>query len=263
MVSVVIPVFNKVELTQRCLESVLRNSRGLSELTVIDNASSDSTPEALREWEARFSEAGVRFRIIRNEQNAGFGRACNQGIRVSAGAYVAVVNNDTWLMEGWDRALMGEIEARELDEAGPFFDERPWVENPDARAREFLIRNPNGFREHFVPILMFFTRAAVERLRFDHGGLFDERFFVTYEDTDLLHRMKQIGLRYGQTSKCYIWHHSMGTRSTPGLLPSGYEQEGLQLFMEKWGFDPRPAEHTLIERWKRKWRTGRAKRGRF
>jgi GT2 family glycosyltransferase len=263
MVSVVIPVFNKVELTQRCLESVLRNSRALSELTVIDNASSDSTPEALLDWEARFSEAGVRFRIIRNEQNVGFGRACNEGIRISTGAYVAVVNNDTWLMEGWDQALINEIEARGLDEVGPFFDERPWVENPEARAREFLIRNPRGFRKHFVPILMFFTRGAVERLRFDHGGLFDERFFVTYEDTDLLYRMKQIGLRYGQTSKCYIWHHSMGTRSTPGLLPSGYEQEGLKLFVEKWGFDPRPAEHTLIERWKRKWRTGRAKRGRF
>jgi glycosyltransferase involved in cell wall biosynthesis len=173
MVSVVIPVFNKAEFTNRCLDSLLRNSRALSELTVVDNASSDSTPEVLRDWATRFETQGIRFRVIRNEQNAGFGRACNQGIRISTGAYVAIVNNDTWLMQGWDQSLIVEIEARSLDEVGPFFDERPWVENPDARAQGFLARNPNGFREHFVAMLMFFTRSAVERLSFDHGGLFD------------------------------------------------------------------------------------------
>ena len=263
MVSVVIPVFNKAELTTRCLDSLLRNSRALSELTVVDNASSDSTPEVLLNWVTRFEAQGIRFRVIRNEQNAGFGRACNQGIRISTGAYVAIVNNDTWLMEGWDQALIDEIQARSLDEVGPFFDERPWVENPDARAREFLERNPNRFREHFVAMLMFFTRSAVERLRFDHGGLFDERFFVTYEDGDLLQRMRILGIRYGQTSQCYIWHHSMGTRGTPNLLPSGYEQEGLRLFIEKWGRYPIFESQGFWERWKRNRMRRRARKGLF
>jgi GT2 family glycosyltransferase len=263
MVSVVIPVFNKVELTERCLDSLLRNSRAVSELTVIDNASQDSTPEVLKAWGTRFEAQGIRFRSIRNEQNAGFGRACNQGIRVSTGAYVAIVNNDTWLMEGWDQALIDEIKVRGLDEAGPFFDERPWVEDPQARAREFLDRNPNGLRNHFVAMLMFFTRTAVERLRFEHGGLFDERFFVTYEDGDLLQRMRILGIRYGQTSHCYIWHHSMGTRGTPNLLPSGYEQEGLRLFIEKWGRYPIYESQGFCERWKRNRMRRRARRGLF
>jgi GT2 family glycosyltransferase len=263
MVSVVIPVFNKVELTNRCLDSLLKNSKALSEVFVVDNASSDSTPAVLLEWAPRFTEQGIRFQVIRNEQNLGFGRACNQGIRISSGEFVAIVNNDTWLMDGWDRALIDEAQERRLDEVGPFFDERPWLDRPEARAKEFLRRNPTGFRKHFVPIVMLFTRQSVERLKFDHGGLFDERFFVTYEDTDLLHRMRQLKIRYGQTSRCYIWHHSMGTRGTPGLLPSGYEQEGLKLFIEKWGFDPRAAEHTLIERWKRKCRNRRAAKGMF
>ncbi len=266
MVSVVIPVFNKVELTNRCLDSLLRNSKTISEVFVVDNASADGTPQALQDWAPRFTEQGIRFQVIRNEQNLGFGRACNQGIRLSSGEFVAIVNNDTWLMEAWDRALIDEARIRRLDEVGPFFDERPWTPNPEARAREFLRKNPSGFRIHFVAMLMFFTRSAVERLRFGHGGLFDERFFVTFEDGDLLQRMKIAGIRYGQTSRCYIWHQSMGTRgdgSSANRLPSNYEQEGMRLFTEKWGSYPLYLDHTLVERLRRRYRNSRAARGMF
>jgi GT2 family glycosyltransferase len=105
-----------------------------------------------------------------------------------------------------------------------------------------------------------------ERLRFAHGGLFDERFFVTFEDGDLLQRMKIAGIRYGQTSRCYIWHQSMGTRGdgNPAIrLPSNYEQEGMRLFTEKWGRYPLYLDHTLWERLRRRYRNRRAARGMF
>jgi|GEM_PF-1380073 len=263
MVSVVIPVYNKVELTNRCLDSLISNSRALSEVFVVDNASTDSTPETLLQWRVRFQELNIPLRILKNEKNEGFGRACNQGIRLATGDFVAIVNNDTWMMKGWDQALIDETSNRELDEVGPFFDERPWTENPQARADEFLRRNLNGFRQHFVAMLMFFTRSAVDRLRYSHGGLFDERFFVTFEDGDLLQRMKIAGIRYGQTSRCYIWHHSKGTRGSGSLLPTNYEQEGRRLFEEKWGGYPVYLDHTLLERLKRRYRALRAARGMF
>ena len=131
------------------------------------------------------------------------------------------------------------------------------------RAHEFVTRNQGKIRHHFVPILMFFSRKAVEKIRFDHGGIFDERFFVTYEDTDLRHRMDLAQMRYGQTGSCYIWHHSMGTRSTPGALPKGYELEGLKLFTEKWGFDPRPKDHTVPAKLKRRFWKWKEQRGLF
>ena len=263
MVSVVIPVFNKVELTTRCLLSVWVNSTLLGEVCVVDNASTDETPSTLLGFKAQFEQKGISFKIVRNEKNLGFGSACNQGIRESSGDSIAILNNDTWVMKGWDQALQNELDARKLDEIGPFFDERPLSVTPQNTADEYLRKNPNGFRKHFVPILMFFKREAIERLQFDHGGIFDERFFVTYEDTDLLHRMKLLGMKYGQTSRCYIWHYSMGTRSTPGLLPPDYEIDGLKKFMAKWGFDPRPQDHTFIQRWKRRYRKKRAEKGLF
>jgi GT2 family glycosyltransferase len=262
MVSLIIPVFNKAELTERCLNSVLQNSKVLKEVFVIDNGSTDRTPALLLQFKSQFENSAIRFEVIQNEINRGFGSACNQGVRLAGERYVAILNNDTWVMNGWDDTLQEECEVRGLDEVGPFFDERPLSADFERVAAAYLKSNRNHFRKHFVPILMFFKAESLERLKLDHGGIFDERFFVTYEDTDLLHRMKQLKLRFGQTSNCYIWHQSMGTRSS-NLLPKGYEQEGLSLFIKKWNFDPRLQDHTFIERWKRKIRKNRAARGLF
>ncbi|NDG84844.1 MAG: glycosyltransferase family 2 protein [Proteobacteria bacterium] len=263
MVSVVIPVFNKSELTRRCLDSLLGNSTKVSEVRVIDNHSTDDTPAVLAAFEPLFRDKGILFSCVRTDSNLGFGRACNIGIREARGEWIAIVNNDTWLMPSWDEVLMDEATRRKLDLIGPHFDERPWTDSMESRAREFIVRNRGGFRRHFVPILMFFKKTSLDRLRLDHGGIFDERFFVTYEDADLHHRMDLAGMRYGQTGHSFIWHQSMGTRSAPGLLRADYEQEGLRLFIEKWGFDPRKAENTLLEKLKRKWRKSRSARGLF
>ncbi len=263
MLTAVIPVFNKAHLTKRCLESMLDHSKIVDSVVVIDNASSDETPELLSSFASRFEQKGISFAVIRNAQNVGFGRACNQGVRLAKGKYVAIVNNDTWLMPAWDEALAQVLEEKNLDAVGPHFDERPFSEDPVTTAKEFLRKSPNQFRKHFVPILMFFRMSSVEKLKFEHGGIFDERYFVTYEDTDLKKRMEDLGMKWGQTSRSYLWHQSMGTRGTPGLIPTGYEAEGLRLFMEKWGYDPRPAEHTWIERLKRKFRKKRSAKGLF
>lgn len=263
MVSVIVPVYNKLHLTRRCFESLLQNSGRVEEVWVIDNGSTDGTPAVLEAFAPRFREWRIRFEIIRNETNLGFGRACNQGLRQASGDWIAIVNNDTWLMPNWDVELIRDAERHRLDLIGPHFDERPWTDEIETRMQDFLRYQTGRFRRHFVPILMFFRRSSLELLRLDHGGIFDERFFVTYEDTDLRHRMELAGMSYGQTSSCFIWHQSMGTRSEPGMLPPGYEQEGLRLFMEKWGFDPRKSENTLWQRWLRRIRRFRSDRGKF
>ncbi|NDF14080.1 glycosyltransferase, partial [bacterium] len=249
--------------TRIFLSSLLSNSGRVEEVFVVDNGSTDGTAQLLEEFLPKFREWRIRFDVICNDSNLGFGRACNQGIRKASCEWVAIVNNDTWLMPNWDVELQREAQKRALDLIGPHFDERPWTDEIENRARDFLQLDSGRFRRHFVPILMFFRKDSLERLRLEHGGIFDERFFVTFEDTDLRYRMERLGMRYGQTGSCYIWHQSMGTRSAPGMLPEGYEQEGLRLFVEKWGFDPRKAENTLWQRFLRGYRRFRASQGRF
>ncbi len=268
-VSVVIPVFNQSQLTQRCLLSLLSHSHSLSRVWVIDNASRDDTAAVLNRFHESFQQAGISFEVITNPENVGFGRACNQGVREflkTDASHLVILNNDTWLMPNWDTALIEAMKKRRLDAVGPYFHEKPFHDRMEQTAQDFILRNGKGFRHHFVAILMFFSREAIIRLSQDcegtHGGIFDERFFVTYEDADLLYRMRGLNMQYGQTGSCFIWHHSKATRES-GSLPSNYEREGLRLFIEKWGFDPIPADHTWKARLRRRYWRIREKLGKF
>ena len=64
--SIVIPVFNQVELTRPCLDALRQTAQGVPyEVVVVDNASSDATPSFLATLEPPFQS-------IRNEENIGF-----------------------------------------------------------------------------------------------------------------------------------------------------------------------------------------------
>ncbi len=96
-VSVVIPVFNKLELTRLCIESILRYSAQASfEIILVDNGSTDRT----REWLKKQAAAG-RLKAILNQQNLGFSRGCNVGAEASSGRYILFLNNDMEVTPNW------------------------------------------------------------------------------------------------------------------------------------------------------------------
>jgi len=254
----VVPVFNQVHLTERCLGSLLDNSVLARELVVIDNKSDDSTPAFLKDFKKQIAGKGWSMKILTNIENVGFGRACNQGMRAATGEHIAILNNDTWLMQGWDAALIRKINELDADMVGPYYDEGVFdAETIPVKAREFVARNRDKFSSDWGSILMFFRRETL-----DEVGIFDERFFVTYEDADLRERMDRAGKKYFQVGDCYIWHFSKGTRDSQ-KLPSNYEQDGLRLFIEKWGFDPRIREKALSAKLRRKWKKVKGTMGLF
>jgi len=85
-VDVVVPAFNGWELTRACLESLRRQTLAHA-VVVADNASTDGTPDRVRE---SFPEAGV----VELTTNQGFAVACNRGVRAGAGDVVVLLNND-------------------------------------------------------------------------------------------------------------------------------------------------------------------------
>lgn len=248
-VSIVIPVFNQCQLTERCLQSLLDHTTRPLQLVVVDNASTDQTQEILTKFKVEFLRKGWAFQVIQNSQNCGFGRACNQGARASQGDFLGILNNDTWLMKGWDEVLIRRAQELDADLIAPFAYEGPYDPQSLPRyAESFVQRNRGKSSATWSSIFMFFRRASFEKI-----GMFDERYFVTYEDTDLRERMKRAGMKYFEIGDCLIWHFSKGTRES-GLLPRDYEVEGKRLFVEKWGFDPAVFEATRAERWKRRLR---------
>jgi GT2 family glycosyltransferase len=87
-VSVIIVSWNACEFLMQCLASLYTDEgRPVKEIIIVDNASSDGSPEAVA---ARFP--GVR--LIRNAENFGFARANNIGVAHSTGRYVCFINSD-------------------------------------------------------------------------------------------------------------------------------------------------------------------------
>ncbi|HAR41827.1 MAG TPA: hypothetical protein DCS07_04235 [Bdellovibrionales bacterium] len=254
-ISIVLPVASQVQLTRRCLDSLLAGTSIARELIVIDNHSTDATPGVLNEYAVKFREQGWEFFCLKNAENVGFGRACNQGLAASHGDFVTVLRNDVWLMPGWDAVLLRRIQHLRVDMVGPHIDESPF---DPVRIREkashFVRKNHGKVSKDWVSTLMFFRREALQALGVEDGP-FDERFSSAYEDTDLRYRMEKAGMTYRQVADCYIWRfsgHRAGNREKTEVS-SAYEED-LKLFIGKWGFDPLMGENTRKARFHRRWK---------
>jgi len=97
--SIIIPVFNQVAYTKQCLEMLYANTpEDLSfEVIIVDNASSDETAEFLNTATRQYRN----LRVIHNNENLLFAKACNQGAQAAGGEYLVFLNNDTEPLPGW------------------------------------------------------------------------------------------------------------------------------------------------------------------
>jgi GT2 family glycosyltransferase len=257
--SIVIPVFNQVHLTRRCLTSLLDGAKVPHQLIIINNGSVDETGRYLEEKKSEAEKLGWDFKIITNLKNVGVGAAFNQGIKASSGEFITLANNDTWLMPGWDKGLLTAGLTLNADMVGAYYDETPFDEVLTLKkAQTFVARNKGKASRDWAAIVMMYRKSTFEKI-----GTFDERYFVAYEDRDVRERMDRAGLKYYKTADCFIWHHSKGTRDADKTIGPNYEQESLAKFIAKWGFDPRPLDNKWILRQRRKFAKFKNKFGLF
>jgi GT2 family glycosyltransferase len=93
-VSVVIPNYNGAAFLEPCLTSLARQTCSPLEILLVDNASDDASLEIVR----RVIPSAV---ILGQGKNLGFAAAVNAGIRAARGEWIAVLNNDTEVSDGW------------------------------------------------------------------------------------------------------------------------------------------------------------------
>jgi glycosyltransferase involved in cell wall biosynthesis len=104
LTSVIIPLWNQLEFTRKCLHALFRQTAPNWELIVIDNGSTDGTGSYL----AGVQDASpVPVTVIANGTNRGFPAAINQGLQYARGEYLVLLNNDVVVTEGWLSQLIG------------------------------------------------------------------------------------------------------------------------------------------------------------
>ena len=200
LVSIVIPVFNRLELTKGCLEALRATTPEPHEVIVVDNGSSDGTADYLR---AEAQEG--RLRCLVNDENRGFGAACNQGARLARGEFLVLLNNDTIPKQGWLGALLETMSDPSIGIAGSR------LLYPDGRIQHAgIVWNGQGRLDHahrfaagdspavLAPADYTAVTGAsliVRRDTFFELGAFDDAIHMYVEDVDLCIRAWAAGLR--------------------------------------------------------------------
>ena len=212
--SIVIVNYNVEYFLEQCLNSVIKASQQLkTEIIVVDNNSSDGSIEMLKH---KFQ--GVH--LIENKDNVGFSRANNQGIKLSQGKYVLLLNPDTVIEEQTLTKMVsrmdkddtiGGLGVRMVDGKGNFLPESkrglptPIVAFYKIFGLSSLFKKSKKFGRYHLSYLNEFEENEIEILSgafmcmrkkvLDEIGLLDEYFFMYGEDIDLSYRIIKAGYK--------------------------------------------------------------------
>lgn len=208
-VTVVIPTWNRRELLEHCLDS-LKVQTVPCEIIVVDNGSTDGSAEVVRE---RFPDAT----LLEMDQNLGFAKAVNHGIRSVTTPYLALLNNDTEVAANWIEEGLAAFTA--FPECGFFasrmvdFHDRTMLDSAGDCYSRSGMPTKRGFGEpvsrYMEPCEVLGASAGAAFYRrelFDNAGLLDEGYFMYLEDVDLSLRSQLLGYRCRYLPEAVVYH---------------------------------------------------------
>ena len=219
--SILVVNWNTRELLARCLCSIEQGApKDSYEVIVVDNASSDASPQMVREH-----FPGVR--LVENEKNVGFAAANNQAIRQARGRYLVLLNSDTEVRPGALAALVqfmdahpraGAAGARLLNPDGSL---QPSCHPMLTPGREFwrlvfldrLWRRATYSMHRWavnIPRQVEVIKGACLLLRreaLDEVGLLDESYFMYTEEVDLCYRLHRTGWELWWVPQAEVVHY--------------------------------------------------------
>ena len=212
-VTVIIPNYNGIKYIRDCLDSLSQQTME-ADIIVVDNASTDGSAEVAAGYE--------NVRLINLEQNFGFCRAVNEGIRITKTKYLILLNNDTRAESTFVEELYKAIDKHDdtfsvaskmlqmdaedkIDSAGDLYCALGWAfslgkdRKADRYDKESVIFSACG------------GAAIYRRDLFEQIGYFDELHFTYLEDVDVGYRARIMGYVNRYTPKAVVYHAGSGT----------------------------------------------------
>jgi len=250
---IIIVNWNSGTLLSECIGSInkaIQHSFILNKVVVIDNASSDNSLENL-------DTTNLPLTIIRNTQNHGFAKACNQGAKNSKVDFLLFLNPDTHLFQNSlsepisfmvkeENQGIGIIGVQIINEKNKI--SRTCSRFPNLYRMIYMSLGldrifPKVFPGHFVNEWDHADSRIVDQVMgsfflvrktlFEKLNGFDERFFVYYEDLDFSLRLKENGFQSYYLSTAKIYHKGGGTSEKVKAVRLSYILRSKLLFCKK------------------------------
>ena len=259
--TIVVINFNTKELTRKCLDSILKNTKNLLyEIVVVDNASTDGSQTFLLRLYRK-----IRFiSFIGNKKNLGFAKANNQGARKAKGKFILFLNSDTEIYDNVLGEMCEWMDQKQkvavstcalvnkngtLQGSGGYFPTLPRVFSwmffiEDIPYLDKLIKpfHPVHMKSFFYKGLSQFKKMRsqdwitgafflVKRDVFEEVGGFDEDYFMYTEEVDLCFRIKKLGFEVWYLPQWEIVH--LGGASSTNEFPILSEFKSVELYYQK------------------------------
>ena len=245
--------FNRPKDTIACLKSIEKSDSKVKTV-VVDNNSNDNSLEEIR----NFIGEKKNFELLLSSENKGYSGGNNTGIKksLSEGAdYVIVINNDTEISRNTISTLVAVAES----------DERIGMISPKiyfAKGHEYK----KGYKKSDLGKVIWYAGGKIDwanvygstkgvdqvdkgqfeessetdyatgacvlitRKVLERAGMFDERYFLYYEDTELSQRVKDNGFKVWYSPRTHIWHKAGSTTGIGNELNDYFSTRNRLLF---------------------------------
>lgn len=227
-VSIILVNYNTQQLTKNCLTSIYEKVTDLNfDVWVVDNNSNDGSCEII---EKEFPQVN----LIKLDRNSGFGPANNIAIKKSSAKYVLLLNTDTVLVNNAPKILFDFMEAHPEAGAcgGNLYDEnmnnvhsyghqqtlKYKVINSlhisslfPSEHKKILDKGHNVENEQKKVDIIVGADLMMKKTVLDKTGLFDEDFFMYWEESELQYRIKKHGYSIYIVPDAKIKHLELGS----------------------------------------------------
>jgi len=238
----VVVTYQSSTTIEDCLQR-LRDARGIAEIRVVDNGSTDDTVDILQ----RHASHDPRVRFIANPDNPGFAAANNQGAGDSSSPWLAFINPDV-MVEAETLALLCEraqalgdclLGVEQVDENGRADDAvrrrdpdfLAMLRSPGSGSKLAIARDPSVAMQRVPAIsgaVMLMPRVLFERI----GG-WDAGYRLHAEDLDLCRRVREAGGVVAIANDLQVLHvRGVSSRSRPFFV-EWHKHKGLWRYFQK------------------------------
>ncbi|GAI90090.1 unnamed protein product, partial [marine sediment metagenome] len=231
---IIIPVWNQLKATKRCLDSLLQNTTFDFNLIIVDNGSGKKTEDFLKDFERNNPKYGII--LIRNEKNKGFVKAVNQGIRESRADYICILNNDTIVTEGWLSEMIKILQINPgIGIVNPSSNNLGQKPARGQKIEDYVSALKSGSGKYAelmngLGFCMLIKKSLIEEI-----GLFDEIYGMgNFEDTDFSMRAKRKGYLCVRALGAYVYHKENTSFNVFRQYHCEFEKNK-KIFESRWG----------------------------